>query len=69
MEGKGGEGGICRREERIEEFFFSDAACSSSIFCKSRLFDQGYVVYCAFYCDFQMYMLLGFYYNNKGVWQ
>lgn len=46
--GGGGGRGICSREERIEEFFLSDAAYSSSIFWKSCLFDQEYVVCCAF---------------------
>ncbi len=53
--GRGGEngGGIVEGAERIEEFFFTDATCSSSIFCRICLFDQGYVVYHVFHCGFQ----------------
>lgn len=52
--GENGGGIVEERAERIEEFFFSNAACSSSIFCEICLFDQGYVVYCAFHCGFQI---------------
>lgn len=57
------------RDGEQKSFSFSDVQRSSSVFWKSCLFDQGSVVFFAFYRDFEKYMRLSFHCNSTGAQQ